>query len=259
MVGAEFPALTTSMVKENIYFTLVHPKEPGNVGAAARALKNMGFRRLCIVNPCDYLSAEANALAHGAADVLENATVYSSLSEAISDKTIVVGTTRHMGKTRGVIYPIKEAVDRIVNTAANNKVAILFGREDNGLYSSEINTCGYLMTIATSSAQPSLNLAQAVLIVAYELSLRLPDNTIAAHTTPEQLMPQADLHNLYNRITEALHYLGFSMRGSENLESDIERNVKHLVGRYGLTRWELDMLHGLCSAIISKSRNQDKK
>ncbi|KJU87262.1 RNA methyltransferase, TrmH family, group 1, partial [Candidatus Magnetobacterium bavaricum] len=95
--------------RDNIYFTLLQPREPGNVGAAARAIKNMGFERLCLVAPCDYLNAEARAFAHGAVDILEGATVCETLTEAVGDKAIVVGTTRHTGKKRGVIYPIREA------------------------------------------------------------------------------------------------------------------------------------------------------
>ncbi|MBF0537108.1 MAG: RNA methyltransferase [Nitrospirae bacterium] len=240
------------MVRDNIYFTLVQPREAGNIGAAARAIKNMGFARLCLVDPpCDYLNAEAYAFAHGAVDVLEGATVYRSLAEAIGDKAIVVGTTRHMGKTRGVISPIKEAVAGISGASSNNRVAILFGREDNGLLSTEINQCGSLMTIATSREQPSLNLAQAVLLVAYELSCG--DDTLQRHPVTE-LVPQVQLNRLYDRIEEALRGLDLDMRGSEDLESDIIRNVRHLIGRYGLTHWEVDMLHGICSAINRKCK-----
>ncbi|MBV6341204.1 RNA methyltransferase [Candidatus Magnetobacterium casense] len=241
----------TMNLRDNIYFTLVQPRESGNVGAAARAIKNMGFERLCLVDPCDYLNAEARAFAHGAIDVLEGATVCANLTEAVSDKAIVIGTTRRQGKTRGVIRPVKEAVATIAELANNNKVAILFGREDKGLLSEEINRCGFLMTIATSHAQPSLNLAQAVLIVAYELSPVCRNNHCAR--TPK-LVPQEHLNHLYDRIAEVLRNLDISMRGSEDLESDIVRNIRHLVGRYGLTHWEVDMLHGICSAINNKCK-----
>ncbi|KJU85703.1 RNA methyltransferase, TrmH family, group 1, partial [Candidatus Magnetobacterium bavaricum] len=125
-------------------------------------------------------------------------------------------------------------------------------REDNGPLSEEINRCGFLMTIATSQAQPSLNLAQAVLLVAYELSAVCINNTPARR--PPGLVPQVQLNLLYDRIAETLNNLGLVNRGSEDLKSYIARNIAHLIGRYGLTHWEVNMLHGICTAINHKCK-----
>ena len=155
--------------KDNIYFVLVEPKESGNIGASARAIKNMGFKNLCLVNPPAVITDEGRRLACNALDVLNSAEIYNNLKDAIRDKAIVIGATRRKGKRRGVILPLEQGTKRLCDIAHDNKVAILFGREDRGLFNEEVEECGFLITIPTGKEQPSLNLAQAVLIVAYEL------------------------------------------------------------------------------------------
>lgn len=237
--------------KDNIYFVLVEPKEPGNIGASARAIKNMGFKNLCLVSPKNILTDESRWLAHNALNVLESAVIYSSLQDAISDKAIVAGTTRRIGKRRGVILPVAEGVERLYITAKNNKIAILFGREDKGLFNEEIECCGLLLTIPASSEQPSLNLAQAVLIVAYELS----KIELACKANANEnifLVEQTELNVLYERIIQCLFLLGYSPKVDQHLEKKIMQNLKHFFGRAGLTNWELKMLHGICSQIIER-------
>ena len=108
--------------KDNISFILVEPKEPGNIGASARAMKNMGFRNLELVKPADHLAEEARQMACQGTDVLENAKVYATLGAAIKDKQFVVGTTRRSGRTRGMIVPVKESIRKIIATAGKNKI-----------------------------------------------------------------------------------------------------------------------------------------
>ncbi|MBI4682236.1 MAG: RNA methyltransferase [Nitrospirae bacterium] len=156
--------------KDNVYFVLAGPKEPGNIGASARAIKNMDFRNLCLVNPPPLSNGEAQWFAHNANDVLESAEIYGSVSDAVGDKHFIAGTSRRKGRKRGAFLPVEEGVKRLYDVAHAGKVAVLFGREDRGLYNNEIEECGFLMTIPVSRKHPSLNLAQAVMIVAYELS-----------------------------------------------------------------------------------------
>ncbi len=155
--------------KENVSFVLVEPKESGNIGASARAIKNMGFMNLCMVNPPSQLTDEARWFACNALDVLDSAQSYPDFKSAIADKTIVVGTSRRTGKRRGMILPLEQGAKKIVERAKAGKVAILFGREAKGLLNEEVDECGLLLTIPTSKEHRSLNLSQAVLIVAYEL------------------------------------------------------------------------------------------
>lgn len=232
--------------RDNIFFTLVEPKEQGNIGASARAIKNMGFRNLCLVNP-PKIDNEAYWFACNANDILESAKIYNTLDDAIGDKALVIGTTRRIGKRRGLIFPITEATKKIREIAFNNKVVMLFGREDKGLFNKEIEKCGFSITIPTSYEQPSLNLAQAVLIVAYELSkLELSANE---KRTDIKLVNTEELTVLYSRISNSLKILGYIPKGNRNLEKKIMTNLKHFIGRAGLTNWELKMLHGICSQI----------
>jgi TrmH family RNA methyltransferase len=237
--------------KDNVTFILVEPREPGNIGASARALKNMGFRRLSLVNPAP-VNDEAKWFARNALEVLTDAPVYQSLELAIGDKAIVTGTTRRKGKKRGVIYPVAQGAQRLRDLATDNSVAILFGREDRGLFNEEVEECGFLMSIPADDEQPSLNLAQAVLIVAYELSraeYRESESGGTVGNSNAGLVSHAELDLLYTRISETLKLLEYIPMGDRDIEKKIMANLKHFMGRAGITDWELNMLHGICSRI----------
>jgi len=244
--------------KDNVSFVLVEPREPGNIGASARAIKNMGFGRLCLVNPAP-LNDEAKWFARNALDVLETAPVSQTLQEAMSDKAIVVGTTRRKGKKRGVIYPVGQGVQKLRALAAENKIAILFGREDRGLFNEEVEECGFLLSIPANSEHPSLNLAQAVLIVAYELSrteYRESESDVAGARGPAELVRHDGLALLYARISDTLKLLEYIPMGDRDIEKKIMANLKHFIGRAGITEWELNMLHGICSRIEIKLKGR---
>lgn len=240
--------------KDNIYFILVEPRESGNIGASARAIKNMGFKNLCLVNPPSVITDEARRLACNAMDVLNSAEIYDNLKNAIRDKSIIVGTTRRKGRRRGVILPIEQGTKRLCDVAHDNRVAILFGREDRGLCNEEVEECGLLITIPTSKEQPSLNLAQAVLIVAYELSKAeyAGGKGQGAVGERQKMVNHKDLAFLYEKISKTLKLLEYIPKGDRNLEKKIMQNLKHFIGRAGLTEWELKMLHGICSRIEKK-------
>jgi TrmH family RNA methyltransferase len=127
---------------DNVFFILVEPQKPGNVGAAARALPNMGFSNLELVNPVYFRTKEAKWMACQGYDCLKQAKVYAKFDEAIHDKHLIIGTTRRLGARRGVIVPLKDSVRKIISAAQKNRVAVLFGRERNGLTNREVNECG---------------------------------------------------------------------------------------------------------------------
>lgn len=163
-------------------FILVEPAVPENVGAAARAIKTMGFSDLRLVNPCDYLSVNARKLAHASTDILENANVFGSLQEALHDIDFAFATSARDRWVKLDIIDshhlpqfIKEKGDTI------SKVAIVFGREESGLTNHEINLCQRVTTIPLKTRYPSLNLAQSVMVYAYLLS----DIDLEASTTPK--------------------------------------------------------------------------
>jgi tRNA/rRNA methyltransferase len=201
-----------------IDFVLVEPKVPENIGAAARAIKTMGFTTLKLVNPCNHLDERAYWLAHASKDILENAVVYSSLKDAISDTDFVVGTT---AKRRSVKHDYHhcDELTSIINSKSSsiNQVAIVFGREESGLTNDELKLCDILSTIPMRRKYPSLNLAQAVMIYTYSLSslaftakkqkLKIPEISKYSIMKEElvKLLVNTGLspdRNLYNRILE---------------------------------------------------------
>ncbi|MGB9710746.1 MAG: RNA methyltransferase [Thermodesulfovibrio sp.] len=237
--------------KENIYFVLVEPKESGNIGSSARAIKNMGFKNLILINPAP-LTDEAYWMAWASKDILEKAEVYKELDNALKDKAVVVGTTRRRGSKRGAILDVRDGVKRIYEISQDNRVAILFGREDKGLFNKEVEKCGYLMTIPTSELQPSLNLAQAVLIVAYEL-MRC-EEIKDFHMQRQFYVDQQELNKFYERFFSVLKKIGY-IPDNPDLEKRIINNFRHLFGRTALTFWELRLLHGICTHIEEKLKD----
>lgn len=244
--------------KDNIYFVLVQPREQGNIGASARAIKNMGFKNLCLVRPPAILTDEARWFARNALDILENAERCDTLAEAVKDKGLVVGVARRTGKKRGMILQPDAGARKILEFSKNNKVAILFGREDRGLYNSEIDECGLVLTIPSNKEHPSLNLSHAVMVVAYELSMSKHRGHNAAEPgsdtgrADKKAAGHGELTALYERIAEILTLLDYLPRGDRDIQQHIMSNMKHFLGRSGLTDWELKMLHGICSQIEIK-------
>lgn len=240
--------------KDNISFVLVEPREQGNIGASARAMKNMGFKNLSLVRPPELPHREAEWFAHNSLDVLEKAEVHDALADALRDKSLVVGVARRVGKKRGLIMPVYKGAERLLELLPGNKVAILFGRENKGLYNEEIDECNFVMTIPSNREHPSLNLSHAVMVVAYELSISQArrDSVSGAHGAPKQrskIVSHSELTALYERIAKVLIILDYIPRGDRDIERQIMSNMKHFVGRAGLTDWELKMFHGLCSQI----------
>ncbi len=152
-----------------IRIVLVNPSHPGNIGAAARAMKNMGLSELYLVNPKEFPHHEATARAAGADDILANSRTVSSLPEAFSGCEIIFATS---ARTRRLEWPLctpREAAQKIASMPADSKVAIVFGRENNGLSNEELALSQYHICIPTAEDFSSLNLAAAVQLIAYEL------------------------------------------------------------------------------------------
>jgi tRNA/rRNA methyltransferase len=154
-----------------IHFILYRPAVPGNVGAAARAIKTMGFRNLRLINPCNHLDEEALTMAHGSRDILEKAEVFRDPAEALAGLDLVIATTAR-GRTAKHDYHSSREIFGILEKkqGMTGSVGILFGTEESGLPNSLVLEADLAMSIPMAAAYPSLNLAQAVMIAAYELS-----------------------------------------------------------------------------------------
>jgi tRNA/rRNA methyltransferase len=155
----------------SVIIILVNPGVPGNIGAAARAMKTMGFSELRLVNPCDHLAPEARMLAHASNEILESARIFQTLEDAVRDIDLIIGTTARRRTIRNRFVLLSELPRLILSKGTSVKqTAIVFGSEESGLSNQDANLCHVLSTIPMAIKYPSLNLAQSVMIYAYELS-----------------------------------------------------------------------------------------
>ncbi len=240
--------------KRDVHFVLVEPRESGNIGATARAMKNMGFKHLRLVKPPEVLKDEARWFARGALDVLDGARTYGTIEDALRDISFVVCTTRRKGRRRGVFLPIEEGAEKIREFALSGRTAVLFGREQRGLYNEELDFCGFMLSIPVQKEQPSLNLAQAVLITAYELSRagREP----RAKAEKGVYASREEIAALEDSISGVLSLLGYGVQGSRDIKKIAMTNLRRFVARAGLMRSELKTLQGLYARIERKLRGE---
>lgn len=244
-VGAGTPNAMNALL-DNVSIVLVGIRNPGNIGSAARAMKNMGVTRLVLVDPAPYDAPEVYNLAWGAEGVVRNARVCKTLDEAVGDCGLVVGATRRRGRRRRPIMPLRAVMSKIGAATMSNKVAILFGREDKGLSNEELAYCQLALSIPASRKAPSLNVAQAVMVVCYELF----GHAIGPQDEPAPaLVPQAELSKLYSRLEKTLVSIGYGDRGSREVLASVMRTLKRIFGRSGIADDELRALHGICHQI----------
>lgn len=225
---------------DNVRIVLVNTTHPGNIGAAARAMKTMGLTRLYLVNPSRFPSAEATAMASGADDLLQRAVVCETLAEAIADCGLVLGTSARQRSLAWPELPVDEAAGRAAGEAASHPVALLFGRERYGLTNDELKTCHYLVYIPTPGPYGSLNLAQAVQVASYELS---------RHAAAERRAPQHEpasaerMESFYGHLETTLRDLDFLHEQSDKLMLRLRR----LFNRARPNVDELNILRGILS------------
>jgi tRNA/rRNA methyltransferase len=231
---------------DNVIIVLVQPGSPGNLGSTARAMKNMGFRRLRLVDPPAWRDEasyreEAERMAWNALDVLEAAETWGSLDEAIRDVDLVIGTSARQARYRDPSL-LPEAAAEISHQTESNRVAILFGSEKHGLTIEQLSRCQRLITIPASSDYPTLNLAQAVLIVCYQLSIS------GQRPTPPgtRWAPQEELSACFDHARRVLLEIGFL--NPQNPEHTLEI-LRKIFGRSGLTMGELKTLRGMLRQI----------
>jgi tRNA/rRNA methyltransferase len=224
-------------------FVLFKPLYAGNVGAAARAIKNMGFSDLRLVAPELSDRRDASAMAVHADDVLAAAKTFPDLAAALHDRAVTVGTTCRDGPYRNASRPPREAALHLADLADANSIALIFGPEDRGLTNEELKLCNHLITIPTSAEYPSLNLAQAVMVVAYELRLALETNVSASAL---EFVPSDVSEAMLERLADALLSIGFL---PDDNPDHIMFAIRGIFGRSGLTAREVDILNGMTRQI----------
>jgi tRNA/rRNA methyltransferase len=223
----------------NIRVVLVEPQHPGNIGAVARAMKNMALAQLVLVHPADHLALEARMMAMHALDILQQARIVATLAEAVGDAGYVVGTTRRLGKTRQAHLSPRSIAPRLLGLAEANPVALVFGREDSGLTNEELQRCHELVSIPAHPQFGSLNLAQAVLLVCYELYMA---TATVPRAVPKKLATAAELERLHTQVHRVLARVGF-LHGSN--PDRIMGYFRRFVARHGLGSRDVKIFLGV--------------
>lgn len=233
----------------NIRIVLVNTSHAGNIGATARAMKNMHLSRLFLVQPENFPSPEATARASGADDVLAGATVCDTLDEALVDCVWVVGSTARARRIGWPTLTPRAVAAEVVNRAVTGPVAIVFGRERMGLTNDEVDKCQALVTIPSNVDYSSLNVASAVQILAYETHLAALD---AAGLVPagneERDAPSSadDMERFYEQLEKVL--VGIDFLDPDNPRK-LMRRLRRMYGRTAPDNIELNILRGILTAI----------
>ncbi|HHH42538.1 MAG TPA: RNA methyltransferase [Gammaproteobacteria bacterium] len=229
---------------------LINTSHPGNIGATARAMKNMGLDTLCLVEPKQYPSAEATARASGADDLLARAACFSTLEEAVADCELVIGAS---ARSRTLPVPLLDprACAALVHRQTDvERVAILFGRERTGLTNEELDRCHQLVQIPTSADYPSLNIAAAVQVIAYEL--RLAAGVVEKPHEPEvDYASMEQMEQFYTHLEQTLVELEFLDPANPR---QLMRRLRRLFNRARPDQNEINILRGILTAAGRKPR-----
>ena len=245
--------MSTAERQAKIRIVLVNTSHPGNIGGAARAMKNMGLAELYLVEPREYPAPRAVWRAAGARDVLANAKIVSSVDEAIKDCGLVIGTS---ARERRIPWPLinpRECGDKIWKEAKSHQVALLFGREDRGLTNSELQKCHYHVHIPSNPDYSSLNLATAVQVLSYEIrmaSLVRKNGDLPEMNEWDQPLATADELELFHE------HLAATMADLKFYDPDNPKQLltrmRRLFNRTRMDKMEVSMLRGLLSAAQRK-------
>ncbi len=231
-------------MKTNIRIVLVNTSHPGNIGAAARAMKNMGLSELMLVEPANFPNADATARASGADDVLQAATVCGSLAEAIDGCTLVFGASARLRSLPWPIVEPREMAEKVVAESAQSPVAIVFGREHSGLTNAELEICNALVHIPCNEDFSSLNIAAAVQVLCYEVNLAAGAGAAKADDDSE-IATSDELERFHRHLEETLVEIDFLDPDKPRL---LMRRLKRLFNRARLEQTEVNILRGILTA-----------
>jgi len=245
-------------------FVLVEPSHPGNVGAAARALKTMGFSRLVLVSPrvADVKNdPEAIAMASGADDVLASAHIVSSLADALSGAQWSLALTARSREYGPPQLAPRAAAEQARGHAAHGDIALVFGNERTGLSNEDVERCSALAHIPANPAYSSLNLSQAIQVLAYELRMAYLEGesasttgATAATTGAGTLAASDEIERMYVHLENALIALEFLDPGNPK---KLMSRLRRLFARAGLEREEVNIVRGIAKHILLNSKGRD--
>ncbi|MCV6636242.1 MAG: RNA methyltransferase [Thiotrichaceae bacterium] len=232
------------MSLDNIDIILVETSHPGNIGAAARAMKTMGLSQLVLVNPQEFPSVVATARASGADDLLANAKVYDNFVDSIRPYELVIATSARL---RSITWPMltpPECANKAVTQ--QGKVAIVFGREHSGLTNEELDHCHALVQISTEPNFSSLNIAAAVQVLSYELRCAAEQNEHNPLPTVGDAVTAEQMEYFYGHLEQALLDTGFLEADKPRLTM---RKLRCLFNRAAPNQSEMNILRGILSSI----------
>jgi len=227
---------------DSISIILVRPRFAENLGSVARAMKNMGLSRLIIVNGSSPLHANAYKLASGAEDILERAEEFFTLGEAISEMRVVVGFTSRGGRERRPDLTPEALAEKLIPLSQKNAIGLAFGSEKEGLTNDELSLCHLCARIPSVESFPSLNLAQSVMVVCYELfkaSMESPKRSA-------QLAQAEQLERMFEHMEKTLLRIGFL---DSNNPKRIMRALRRLFGRSQMDEREVRIFQGIWSQV----------
>ena len=235
-----------------IRVVLCHPTHPGNVGAVARAMGNMGVAQLVLVRPHDFPNAAADARAAGATHILQSARVVDTLDAALADCALVIGASARLRSIQWPqLSPVK-AMHQAITCAQDAPVALLFGRESRGLTNAELDRCHFLVRIPVADDHPSLNLAAAAMVLLYELrkaAIAQSENDSQNDSQIEPAATAADMQHFYAHLQRLLGELDFTEQRSA---AKLHRKLTKLFNRVRMSAQEVRMLRGILTAIEGK-------
>ncbi|WGE68047.1 tRNA (cytosine(32)/uridine(32)-2'-O)-methyltransferase TrmJ [Actinobacillus equuli subsp. haemolyticus] len=239
---------------DQIQIILIETSLPANIGAAARAMKTMGLTNLRLVAPLNSIDEQAQALAAGAKDVLDNAQIFDSFEQAIADCQLVIGTSARLRHLQNTLIEPRDCGKLAVERAERGKVAIVFGRERVGLTNEELLKCHYHLNFPTNPDYGSLNLAMAVQLASYEVRmawLDLQKNPQIRPLVEEEDYPNTEaLEHFFNHTERLYKQLGFIRNDAVMLK------LRRLYQRAELETNELNLLRGMLTSVEKQIENK---
>ena len=230
------------MSLENIRIVMINTSHPGNIGAAARVMKNMGLKNLYLVQPKKFPNYEATAMASGAADLLSAAIVCDSFEDALQGCHLVLGTTARERKIQHEFIDARQAGELTSHESVQHKVALVFGRERTGMTNEEIGLCHKLINIPTNPDYSSLNVASAIQIVSYEVMMALDNYNIHQTHDAADYACSENIQRFYQHLEETLVDIDFlKLQQSPQLMT----KLRHIYNRARLTQEEVNILRGI--------------
>ena len=244
---------------------MVNTTHPGNIGAAARAMKNMGLSRLYLVDPIAKIDDEAMQRSSRAEDILNNVVICDTLEEALADCGLVVGTS---ARSRTIPWPLmnpRQCGDRVAQAvSADNEVAIVFGRESRGLTNEELHLCHAHVHIPTEESFSSLNVAQAVQVMAYEMRLAVHENVGQEDKESQErwgvdwdypLATHEQLNGMLQHMEQTMVEIGFL---NPDTPKQLMSRLRRLYQRAAPDQVEINIMRGMMTAMQSQVRSADK-